>query len=52
MWPVVICEMYGWTLEEYLDHPVQFIELIKSKISIDGQKAQREKQSMKTQPRR
>lgn len=36
---VVICEMYGWTYEDYLNQPVHFLKLIKEKLSIDAQKA-------------
>ncbi len=37
MFPVVICEKYGWTYDEYLDQPVDFIYLISERMSIDAQ---------------
>lgn len=36
MLPVIICEKYGWTLDEYLDHPVPFLNLIAERMKIDA----------------
>ena len=36
---VAICEAFGWTYNQYLDQPVFFIELIKDKMRVDGEKA-------------
>jgi len=35
---VVICEMYGWDYQTYLNQPSWFLDLIKNKIDIDGKK--------------
>jgi len=32
---VEICEMMGWTYQEYWDQPNWFIEVIREKIRID-----------------
>lgn len=45
MQAVVICEAFGWTFQEYLDQPEFFVELIREKMKIDAQRA--EKQSKK-----
>jgi hypothetical protein len=37
---VVICEMFGWTYDEYLSQPIEFLELIREKMKIDAQKAE------------
>jgi len=39
---VVICEKYGWTYNEYLEQPKPFIDLIKDKMRIDAQVAEKE----------
>jgi len=39
MIPVVICEMYGWTYQEYMLQPVWFIDLIMFKMGVDAEKA-------------
>lgn len=44
---VAICEMFGWTLEQYEDHPVQFLALIKDKMRIDAQKAEQQSKKQK-----
>ena len=38
MQTVVICEMFGWTYQEFLDQPITFIQLIKEKMKIDAQR--------------
>lgn len=38
MLKVVICETFGWTYNEYMDTPQDFIDLIKEKMKIDSQK--------------
>lgn len=35
---VIICEIFGWTYEQYQDQPTHFIALIKEKLKIDAQK--------------
>lgn len=44
---VVICETFGWTVDEYLDQPQFFIDLIKAKMNIDSQKAEKEMKKIK-----
>ena len=39
---VAICEVYGWTRDEFLDQPVWFIDLIREKMRIDSQKQEAE----------
>lgn len=39
---VVICEMFGWTYDEYMDQPQPFLDLIKEKIRIDTQIREKE----------
>jgi len=36
---VAICEAFGWTYDEYLDQPTHFIDLIKDKMKVDGERA-------------
>ena len=36
--PVIICQKYGWTYNEYMETPNWFIELIVEKFKIDSQK--------------
>ena len=36
---VGICEMYGWTYQEYMSQPTWFIDLIIEKMKIDAKKA-------------
>lgn len=36
---VVICEMFGWTYDEFLDQPTFFIDLIREKLRVDAQKS-------------
>lgn len=38
---VILCEKFGWTYQEYLDQPVEFIELAIAKMDIDNQEAQK-----------
>lgn len=38
---VVICETFGWTYAQYLDQPLPFISLIKEKMKVDAQKAEK-----------
>lgn len=39
MLPVIICEKYGWTYDQYLDQPVPFINLIVERMRIDALEA-------------
>ncbi len=39
---VVICEAYGWTLDQYLDQDLDFIYMIKERMKIDAQRAEKE----------
>lgn len=39
---VVICETFGWTYQEYLEQPVPFLNLIKEKMRLDAQRAERD----------
>lgn len=41
MLPVMICEQYGWTYQEYLDAPISFIALIKERMRIDAKEAEK-----------
>jgi hypothetical protein len=36
MFPVWVCETYGWTYQEYLEQPVWFIHLIREKLVRDN----------------
>ncbi|MCK5015451.1 MAG: hypothetical protein KAS32_00100 [Candidatus Peribacteraceae bacterium] len=38
MFEVVVCEKFGWTYEEYMNQPLDFIELIKHKYKVDGKR--------------
>lgn len=38
---VAICETFGWTYDQYLDQPTHFIDLIKDKMSVDAQRAEK-----------
>lgn len=42
MLAALICETYGWTWEEYLSQPIKFIEVIKIKMRLEGDKAQKD----------
>lgn len=39
---VVICEMFGWTYQEFLQQPTFFIDLILEKMKIDNQRVEAE----------
>lgn len=39
MLAVEICQMYGWTYQQYTEQPIWFIDLIIEKIKIDRKKA-------------
>lgn len=39
---VVICEMYGWTYQEYQDQPTFFLQLIKEKLLRDNKEKEME----------
>lgn len=30
-----LCELYGWTYQEYMDQPSWFVELVREKYVID-----------------
>ena len=36
MFMVTVCEMFGWTYEEYMNQPAFFIELITEKVTRDN----------------
>jgi hypothetical protein len=38
MIPVIICELFGWDLETYMNQPTWFIDLIKFKLKVDADK--------------
>ena len=38
----VICQEYHWTYEEYMNTPSWFLELIKIKYKLDGERMKRE----------
>lgn len=39
---VAICKEFGWTYQEYCEQPQPFIDLIKEKMKVDAQVAQKE----------
>lgn len=41
MFIVTVCEMFGWTYQEYLDTPAFIIELIKEKMMRDNKEKER-----------
>ena len=44
---VAICEMFGWTYEQYYDQPQHFLELIRDKMRVDGKRAEQAAKSRK-----
>jgi hypothetical protein len=42
MLAAIICETYGWTWFEYQEQPAKFIEVIKVKMQLEGEKTQRD----------
>jgi hypothetical protein len=44
---VVICEMYGWTYQEYQDQPTFFLQLIKEKMLRDNKEKEMQQRKMK-----
>lgn len=41
MFPVIVCEQFGWTYEEYLNAPQWMLDLIAEKMNVDAQIAKR-----------
>lgn len=39
---VLICEMYGWDWQTYMNQPREFLDLIVEKITIDNLKAKKD----------
>lgn len=44
---VVICEMYGWTYEEYQNQPTFFLQLIKEKMLRDNKEKEMQQRKIK-----
>lgn len=44
---VVVCEMYGWTYQEYQDQPTFFLQLIKEKMVRDNKEKEMQQRKMK-----
>ena len=43
----MICERFGWTYQEYQNQPWWFLETIKLKIGMEGERAKMEENKLK-----
>lgn len=48
MMVVEICEMFGWTYQEYMNQPLDLIYLIKEKMDIDARQQRKQERKMKS----
>ena len=42
-----ICEKFGWTLEQYLNQPNWFLDIIKEKMRVEGEYQRKQEKDAK-----
>ena len=41
MMAAIVCELMGWTYDEYMDQPATFLRVVREKIIAEGQARKR-----------